>query len=172
METIILSFFDLDGTLLSTPLPDPGKQLWAQHHDKEYPHIGWWSKPESLDTDVFTIRPRDEAHTAYLKFSALSNAVNYILTSRIPKLKPQIEKLLDINNIKVTEILCANGPLTKGERIVEILRKHEEIGDTVHEINVWEDRNKEVVTIEPFREYFKNKGILLNIYKIESDATD
>jgi len=169
----ILNFFDFDGTLIATPLPDPGKALWEQQHGKPYPHIGWWSKPESLCMDTFTIKPREIAHTAYLKYANDSNAFNYILTSRLQKLKPLLNAILFKNDITaIVDILCAHGSLNKGERIVEILNDYEAEGDIISEINVWEDRNKEIVTIEPFREYFKNKGIALNIYKIESDATD
>lgn len=168
-----LNFWDHDGTLIDSPLPIPGKEQWSQHHGCPYPHIGWWSKPESLDLDVFECKPKEIAYQAYLKHAKNSNSYNYILTSRIPELKPLIQAILleyGINTIE--DILCAHGSLTKGERIIEILNVHEFNNDKISEINVWEDRNKEIVTIEKHRQYFEDKGITLNIYKIESDATD
>lgn len=169
----ILNFWDFDGTLIDSMLPIPGKTLWAQHHGRPYPHIGWWSKPESLDINVFECKPKEIAYAAYEKHATNDDAYNYILTSRIPKLKPHLKIILDKHDIIMDEILCANGPLNKGERIIAILNGHEiERGETIGEINVWEDRNKEIVLIEPYREYLKSKNIALNIYKIESDATD
>lgn len=172
MKNIKLGFWDFDGTMFSSPLPDPGKLLWTQYHEKPYPHIGWWSKPESLDLDVFAIQPREIAYNAYLKYKNDPNAINYILTSRMPKLKPQLKAILDKHDIIMHDILCANGRLTKGERIMEILDMHNSDRAVICEINVWDDRNKEIVTIEPYREYLNKLDIALNITKIESDATD
>lgn len=172
MEKITLNFFDFDGSLIDSPVPDPGKTKWAEHHGKTYPHLGWWGKEESLDMNVFDIKPKDVAHEAYLHHSKEPTTHNYILTSRIPRLKDKLKAILDANDIKMKEILCAKGSLNKGQRIVEILNGVESDGEVVGEINVWEDRNKEIVTIEPFRELFTSAGITLNIYKIESDAKD
>jgi hypothetical protein len=168
----VLNFFDCDGTLIATPLPDPGKDVWAAHHGKPYPHQGWWGRAESLDTDVFKMEPRDIAYTAYLEHAEALDTYNYILTSRLPKLKSYLANILSINGIVVDDILCAKGSLTKGQRIVEVLHEHEAKGEKVKVINMWEDRNKEIVTIEAQRDYFEGRGIVLNIYKIQSDATD
>ena len=168
----VLNFFDCDGTLIATPLPDPGKDVWAAHHGRPYPHQGWWGRAESLDTDVFKMEPREEAHAAYLKHAEALDTYNYILTSRLPKLKSHLLKILTLNGIVMDDILCAKGSLTKGQRIVEVLHEHESRGEVVTVINMWEDRNKEIVTIEALRPYFEGKGIELNIYKIQSDATD
>ena len=48
--------FDFDDTLFHTPLPEEGKKIWKQKTGKDWPHSrGWWSKPESLDTEIFDI---------------------------------------------------------------------------------------------------------------------
>jgi len=172
MKKITLNFFDFDGSLIDSPLPDNGKIRWSEHHGKPYPHLGWWGREESLDLDVFDIKPKDIAHAAYLRHSKDPSTHNYILTSRIPKLKDKLKAILDANDIQMIEILCAKGGLTKGQQIIELLATVESAGKTVGEINMWEDRNKEIATIEPFRVFLTSAGITLNIYKIESDAKD
>lgn len=172
MRKITLNFFDFDGSLIDSPVPDSGRTKWSEHHGKPYPHLGWWGREESLDLNVFDIKPKDIAHTAYLHHSKEPSTHNYILTSRIPKLKDKLKAILDTNDIQMREILCAKGSLNKGERIIEVLGIVEAQGEVVDEINVWEDRNKEIVTIEPFREFLVERGITLNIFKIESDARD
>jgi hypothetical protein len=168
----ILNFWDMDGTLLNTPLPDVGKIAWSNHHGTPYKHIGWWGREESLDKNVFTITPKDIVYQDYLKFQNNPNVFNFILTSRLPKLKSDIQALLDMNGIVMDAIYCAKGALTKGERIIEVLNEIESRGEVVFEINVWEDRNKEVVTMEAVRKYIEDKGIILNITKVQSDAND
>jgi len=168
----ILNFWDFDGTLIDSPLPDTGKNIWSEFYGKPYPHIGWWSKPESLDTNVFKCEPREIAYKAYLQYEEILDVYNYILTSRIPRLKTQLANVLSINGIIMDDILCASGNLTKGQRILEIVKLHELNDETITEINVWEDRNKEIVTIDAERAFIESKGIVLNIFKIQSDATD
>ena len=45
--------FDFDDTLCNTVKHDDGKVIWREKFGVEYPHRGWWSKPESLDMDIF-----------------------------------------------------------------------------------------------------------------------
>lgn len=167
-----LNFFDFDGSLIDSALPDPGKKIWSEFYGKPYPHIGWWSKPESLDTKVFKCEPREVAYNAYLDYEELLDTYNYILTSRIPKLKQELAEVLSINGIIMDDILCAKDNLTKGQRILEVIATHTNKGETVAMINVWEDRNKEIVTIEAERSIIEGMGITLNVFKIQSDATD
>ena len=51
--------FDFDDTLFHTPLPEEGKKIWKEKTGQEWPHIGWWGKPESIDNEIFEI-PKNE----------------------------------------------------------------------------------------------------------------
>lgn len=168
----IITFFDFDGTLIKTPLPDKGKIIWQNYYKTIYPHLGWWGRSESLDLNVFDIIPNKQVYDNYLKFKALNNSYNTILTSRIYKLYSSIKLILLKNNIEMDEILCADNNLNKGERIVQQYKKMLALGHDIKYIYVWEDRNKEIITIEPFIDYFEKLGVSLIIYKIESDARD
>ena len=168
----ILTFFDFDGTLIHSPLPDNGKIEWANYYNKPYPHLGWWGRSESLDLNVFNVIPNHIIYQEYLKFKKLNNSFNVILTSRIPKLKQYLADILYHNDIYMDDILCADGALTKGERIVKEYQRFINDGHDIKEIYVWEDRNKEIITIEPFRKYFEDNGVSLIIYKVQSEALD
>jgi hypothetical protein len=167
-----INFYDFDGTFCHSPLPEVGKPQWSAYHKVPYPHVGWWGRAESLDMDALDIKLRDDVHADYLKHEKLPHVNNYILTSRMPKLKHLIEAILKKNGVEMCDILCAHGSLNKGERIVKVLTSMTELGHKIDEINFWEDRNKEVVFVEGVRKHIEDQGVKLNIYKIQSDATD
>lgn len=52
-----LAAYDMDGTLLYTPEPEYGIKAYEENTGLKYPHMGWWSKPESLDYNIFDIKP-------------------------------------------------------------------------------------------------------------------
>ena len=45
--------FDFDDTLCHTLKPEEGKVIWKEKFGTDWPHRGWWSKPETLDLDIF-----------------------------------------------------------------------------------------------------------------------
>jgi hypothetical protein len=171
-KKITICFYDFDGSLIDSQTPEPGREIWSKHHGKPYPHIGWWSKPESLCIDAFENKPKPEVHQDYLKHAGQPDTRNYILTSRMLKLKHLLKAILDKHGIVMDDILCAHGPLTKGERIIAAINDIERGGDSVGQVNVWEDRNKEIATMESVRGHIEGRGIVLNITKVESDAKD
>ncbi len=127
--------FDFDGTLIDSPLPEYGKLVWSEKKGIPYPHSGWWSKPESLDIDVFDIKPNPVVYSQYLKEISTPNTYVIILTSRLKKLEEQIKLVLEQNNIFVNEINTKNTNETKGIRILKYLDKFPEI----NEISVFDD---------------------------------
>jgi hypothetical protein len=40
---------------VDTELPESGKQIYLDKTGKEWPHIGWWGKAESLDIEILKI---------------------------------------------------------------------------------------------------------------------
>lgn len=172
MKNILnLAFFDMDGCLFDTPHPDQGKQKWAEHHQKDYPYQGWWGRVESMDPDVFTIKPREHVLDMW-KCLHDSGFENRVLTSRQPKFQPIITSLLIDNNIDMEEVLTAKGSFTKGERILQVVEDAIYQGFLVKEVQFFDDRMKEIVTVEAVREQLESLGIKLIITKIQSDAND
>jgi hypothetical protein len=171
MKNIQLAFFDMDGCLMDTPHPEVGKKQWAEHYGKEYPAQGWWGRLESMDLDVFNIKPKNEVLNYYKELYS-KNVICRILTSRLPKFEPLIKSLLIDNDIDMEEILTMKPPYTKGERIVHTVAKYTLQGYIVTDIYFFDDRNKEIVTVEAVRSQIEKLGIRLHITKIQSDAND
>lgn len=166
-----LAYWDFDGTLANTPLPNPGKDIWSAFYNIPYPYEGWWGRIESMDPNVFTIKTRPDVHNLYNELNIDFSVRNYILTSRQPKFEPLIKDILQNNGIKVEQIFTAKGSITKGERILAHVK--ELLNDNiVTDVYFFDDRNKEIVTVEAVRDDLHVLGIKLHIIKIESDAQD
>jgi len=86
--------FDFDDTLVHTPLPNEGKKIWKEKTGEDWPHRGWWSKPESLDTEIFDIPLNKKIHKRYQQ--AIKDPDNYVIlaTGRIEPLKDEVYEIL------------------------------------------------------------------------------
>lgn len=101
--------FDFDDTLFKTPTPHEGKEIWKDVTGKEWPHRGWWSKRESLDTEIFDIPLNPPIYKQYLK--AISDPENYVVlaTGRIEPLRAEVEDILLSNDLEFQEIHLNHG---------------------------------------------------------------
>ncbi len=130
-----LAIYDFDGTLMDTPSPEGGKEQWSQAKGTPYPHVGWWGRAESLDNEIFDIRPFPNIHMQLKKDVVNPNTHVIILTSRREKLRPQVEKILDDNGIIVDDVILKRGNETKGEVILSYLKKMPDL----EKIDVYDD---------------------------------
>lgn len=170
-KEIKLSFFDFDGCMANTPLPDTGKDIWAKHHNKPYPHQGWWGRIESMCLDAFNIETHAHVHSEWKRLHD-AGYISKIHTSRRPLFKDSIQKILDKNGVEVTDILTVMGNITKGERIVSEIEEWQKQGYKVTHVVFYDDRQKEIVTVEAVRPQIENLGIELTVVKVQSDAMD
>jgi len=156
--------FDLDGTLFQTPEPQEGKPMWEMYYDKSYPYKGWWSKPESLDLNVFDIK----AFPTVLNQlnSELSNPNSYVivLTSRLERLRPYVQKILDVNSIGIDKLDMKRSEMTKGEKILDYIKEFPDL----QEINVYDDRDSDIESYESVRGQISD-NIVFNIYLVNND---
>jgi hypothetical protein len=119
---IKICYWDMDGTFIDTPHPDTGKVLWSEFYGKPYPHLGWWGRLESMDLNVFTLKPRPETLKMYNELQG-DNILHFIHTSRMPKFESVIKQVLDMNNVHMDGIMTAKGDKNKGQRIVEHVKE-------------------------------------------------
>ena len=119
-----LEAFDFDGTLFQTPEPEYGKRYWSEYYNKEYPYLGWWGRSESLDLNVFDIKPIQSVLNQLKDAINKPNTYVIILTSRIERLRPYVQKILDVNNINVDYLDMKNNDLDKGNRILKYINKY------------------------------------------------
>jgi hypothetical protein len=115
-------FYDFDGTLMDSPLPDPGKNIYREKTGKVYPHQGWWGRPESLDLNVFDIQTNPEIESLFRKDASDPNTRVVLLTNRLSKLSEPIKKILDKHNMTFDHYSFKNDGREKGERIYDILK--------------------------------------------------
>lgn len=150
-----LIIFDLDGTLINTFSPDEGKLMWEKYYNETFPYKGWWGRKESLDTNVFDIKPFPNVLAQLKKEKATPDTNVIILTSRMEKLRPEVENILKLNNIVVDDVILKRGNEGKGDIILKI----ENYNQDLKEIVVYDDfmdRNPEKIA-----EYIKIKDQLL-----------
>jgi hypothetical protein len=154
-----LAVFDFDGTLIDSPEKETGKIEWSEKMGQPYPYQGWWGRPESLDLNVFDIKPFPSVLHQLKKEIVLPNTYVIILTSRMEKLRPQVEAVLNKNNIHVDKVDMKRAEGDKGKKV---LRYVAQIPD-LKVINVYEDRDTDIASYEAIRNQIP-QGIEFNIY--------
>lgn len=158
-----LIFMDLDGTLMDSPMPETGMKIWEEKTGNPYPHIGWWSKPESLNTTVFNIKP-------FLLFESMlkaafddSESYVIILTSRIEKLRDCVQNVLDVNNIHVDKLDLKRNNLTKGQRVLRYL----DLFPNVEIVNAFDDKDSDILSYIETKPLISER-IVFNIFFAEN----
>jgi len=104
MEIKKLISFDFDDTLVHTTLPDEGKKIWKEKTGEDWPHRGWWSKPESLDMEIFDIPLNKKIYRRYKQ--AISNPDNYVIlaTGRVAPLQDEVDIILNHYGLEFDEM--------------------------------------------------------------------
>jgi hypothetical protein len=154
-----LCVFDLDATIFDTPMPETGKIEWSEKMGKPYPFIGWWGRPESLDLDIFDIKPFPSVLKQLKEEQSKPNTYVVILSSRMEKLRPQVEAILNKNNIHVNKVDLKRSEKTKGEKLLYYI---DQLPD-LKIVNVYEDRDTDIASYEAVRNQV-SEGIEFNIY--------
>jgi len=126
-----LAIYDFDGTLIDSPEKEEGMARWTEVKGEPYPHKGWWGRRESLDTDVFDIKPFPNVLGKLKADMADPNTATIILTSRMEKLRPQLENILRLNGISVDELITKRGNEDKGDVILRIDKYNQDLEEIV-----------------------------------------
>jgi tRNA nucleotidyltransferase/poly(A) polymerase len=137
-------FYDFDGTLMDSPLPETGKQIYRQKTGKVYPHQGWWGRAESLDLDIFDIQTNSDVESAFRKDSSDPNTYVVLLTNRLSKLEQPIKKVLDKHNMYFDEYSFKNDGREKGERVLDILKRSY---PDVNKIEFYDDDDRHIQNV-------------------------
>lgn len=164
MKTIELAFWDFDGTLFDSPLPETGKLQWEYIYKQPYPYQGWWGRAESLDSEL-NIKPNSEVLEMF-NLLQQPHIQHRILTSRLSKFRPRIQELCDEFNIKVEEIMCKTD-LNKGKRIVEKVKHLQNQNFTITKVYFFDDRDVEIETVNAVMQELFELGVELSITQIK-----
>ena len=111
--------FDFDDTLFFTPDHITGKKEWEQKTGLDWPYNGWWSKPETLNVEIFNIPVNPYVYKKYLEAITEDDTLCILATGRLDKsrngkypgklsLRPQVEDVLRTHNIEFGEHVYLN----------------------------------------------------------------
>lgn len=137
--------FDFDKTLIHTMEPEQGREIWLKEKGENFPHpTGWWSKPESMDIDIFYPAINMWTYKHYLE--AISDKDNYVFiaTGRMEKLKNEVDRILEFHDFKFSDVFCNWGGETfkfKTRLFEQIMRKYPEATEFV----LYDDRYEHLV---------------------------
>jgi hypothetical protein len=146
-----ISIFDFDGTLADTPHKEDGIAIWEAKTGKEYPHLGWYSKRESLDEDVFNVKLHQPTIMDYTVESKDPNTMVIMLTGRMPNQADQVEKILNEKGVVFEQYHYKERGDTFSSKINTIKKLLEQNPD-VTEIEMWEDRENHADGFEKWGE--------------------
>jgi hypothetical protein len=155
---------DFDGSLINSLGPEEGMVQWSEKTGRPYPHSGWWSRPESLDLDVFDIISYPSVFNQLKREQSIPGTYVIILTSRMEKLRPQVQAVLDANQISDL-IDKLDMKRAEGDKGIKVLRYVQQFPD-LEEINVYEDRDIDIEAYERIRDKIP-EDIRFNIYKAD-----
>ena len=150
MEKTKIAVFDFDGTLMATPLPDTGKDLYKKNTGKDWPHKGWFSKPESLCMKSFDINPIKDVLEAY-QSEKEKGSILVMLTGRMSRLEPHVKAILDAHDMKFEHYLYNTGGDTKDVKLASLDKLLNDYPSVV-EVEMWDDR---LIHIPFFEEWGK-----------------
>lgn len=155
-----LSVFDFDGTLVDTPLPnDENKQMWADHHGKEWPYIGWWGRNETLDMDVWDMPLITDTIKDYLIEKDEKDTMTIMLTGRMTKQKDSVMAILNKYGLTFDEHLLKRGGNTITDKLSQLnnlLSKN----PTIKSIEMWDDRDAHIPQFEEWGNKLIEDGII------------
>lgn len=131
--------FDLDGTLVATPLPDEGRLIYEQKTGKPWPHTGWWSKKESLDISIFDIPVIESVIEAYNAIKDDPEALIVMMTGRVIKLSKYVERILEYHGLVFDRCMYNTGGSTlecKCKSLDDLLVEF----PSIEEVHLFDDR--------------------------------
>jgi hypothetical protein len=144
-----ICIMDFDGTLIDTPTHERGHKEYEAKTGKVWPHKGWWGRPESLDMDVFDMKPIPSVIAAYKKEKATPNTLVIMLTGRIPKLSGEVKKILDSKGLTFDKYIYNMGGSTLDSKIASLNKLLAEYPN-VKSVILYDDRDEH---IGPFKEW-------------------
>jgi len=156
--------FDFDDTLFHTPLPEEGKIIWKEKTGTEWPHRGWWGKPETIDDEIFDIPKNEWTYQRYLEAVADPDAYVILATGRldkVPGMRENVEKILRDNNIQFDEVHLNWGSDTFIFKCNLLERTIKKLG--VEELKFYDDRAEH---LPKFVEWAKDQPIKSTIIDV------
>lgn len=154
-----LIVYDFDGTLVDTQMPETGKIIWKEKTGNDWPHIGWWSKPESLSTEVFDQPLISSVVSAYKKHILEPNTMNIMLTGRRKEVAKQVQAILDSYGLKFDAYMYNYGGETADNKMQQLegLLKN---NPTIQSVIMYDDRDEHIPRFQAWGDNLVAKGVI------------
>jgi len=159
MHKTKLKVFDFDATLIDTPLPEVGKDIWLQKTGQEWPHKGWWGQADSLDLNVFDMPAKSEVIADYEIARADEDAYVIMLTGRLSKLSEEVKAVLDSKGLVFDEYRFNTGGSTdvvKMRTMDKLLKQY----PSITSVALWDDRQSHIPIFEEWGKQHCESGRL------------
>lgn len=154
-----ISIFDFDNTTMDTLNPEIGKPIYKEKTGKDWPHVGWWGRAESLDMNVFDFKPLPQVKSDYNEEVVNDNTLMVSLTGRRKKLGHLVEAILHANGYKFDKYLYNYGADTLSNKIEQMGNLLNEY-PTVRTMKQWDDRSEHMPTFKAWGEEQVKSGRL------------
>jgi hypothetical protein len=154
-----LSVFDFDGTLVNTPLPDTGRQIYQDKTGQVWPHKGWWGQADSLDMKVFDMPSNPSVIAAYKAEKANPQTGVIMLTGRLQKLGGFVKNILDSKGLTFDGYYYNTGCSTdyaKKKTMDKLLAEF----PNIEVIEMWDDRLEHIPIFQEWGDEKVSQGIL------------
>jgi len=165
-QIIRVAFYDFDKTLVDTVSAEEGRAMWEKAKKRKYTQIGWWSKKESLDPDVFEFKPIEEVTERLKKDFKDKSCWTVLLTNRIVGLKAEVLDILGQLGLELDEIkMVERGGLNKNSRINVVL-------ESLPQANLIEVYDDDMGNIEMFldlKKHLNQQGKSFSIYHVNPE---
>lgn len=162
-----LAFYDFDHTIYPSPEPEEGKKIWKEKTGEDWPNKGWWYQPDSLNTDVFDLKPYSSIVSKIENDNVDPETYTVLLTGRMVNMGSQIKNILDSDNINFDDYNFAKKPEEpKTDRIIKYLEKFPD----VYDVTVYDDRNKEITAFKQLKDKLRIFDINFEINQV-NDGT-
>lgn len=159
-----ISVFDFDQTLVNTPQPEEAKKIWKEVTGQDWPHLGYWGRKESLNTDVFDFETIPSTYQAYQKEKTRNDTLLVMMTGRHSGIGDLVEKILNERGFEFDKYLYKKSNPTFMDKIGKLnhmVRKN----PGVEVIEMWEDREEHVKGFREWGEGFNDIEVVVNHVK-------
>jgi hypothetical protein len=158
-----VAFYDFDNTLVEVLDSELAKKIWERKTGRSYPHIGWWSKKESLDTEIFKFKPIKEVVEKLKRDFDDDSCWTVLLTNRLDKLQPEVTSILNSFGVSLDELKMAkSSSSSKVLRIKEVLNELPQS----HLIEIYDDDDGNIKLFEQLKVELEKEGKNVTIYHI------
>jgi hypothetical protein len=167
-----LVIYDFDGTIFFSPNKDQGVEIY-KNHGKNWMHIGWWGKKESLEPPIVEIKPVDSQYNqkvlnSFYKDRKDENSLVVLMTGRAYFFESRIKEICENKGIFFDFYFFDGSPGCHGKSTLE--KKLNRIEDLIHEnlevLEIWEDRPEHIIGFSEKIAFWKEKCPKLNVVEI------